>query len=413
MTRPLFRNRDYQLLWTGQALSEVGISATTIALPLLVLAFTGSPGLSGLVLGVDAAAQLVAGLPAGALVDRWDRRKMMLCCEAVQAVAIGSVVLALWWDAPSIPHLMAVAVATGVCTALFEPAEEASLPRLVTDQQLPTALALNSARSSIAQLSGTALGGLLFALRNWFPFGLQALTHVASFGLLLFIRIPGRREQPASRSSLRTDIAEGLRWMWRHRLVRVVAFCAVGLNLFFQAFYIVIIALAQQRGVPSGEIGIMAAMFGAGGILGALAAPRLHRVLGPYRSIIGVFWTLALLSPLAVFTHNGYLLGAVFAAMAFLAPTANITINTYQLLLAPDELRGRVSSVMNVVLGVAAVAGPALGGLLMELLPGGRTILLISACIGVLTVLATVSPSLRSFPHHEEIDEPERMHADD
>jgi MFS family permease len=79
----LARNRNYTLLWGGQALAEVGFSASMIAFPLLVLVLTGSPVLSGLVLTVDATAQLVVGLPAGALVDRWDRRRIMLCCEAV------------------------------------------------------------------------------------------------------------------------------------------------------------------------------------------------------------------------------------------------------------------------------------------------------------------------------------------
>src|SRR5689334_1572548 len=102
MTVPLSRNRNYQLLWSGQALSEVGFSTTMIAFPLLVLAITGSPAASGLVLGADAAAQLIAGLPAGALVDRWDRKKIMLWCEAVLAVAVGSLALALWWGSATL-----------------------------------------------------------------------------------------------------------------------------------------------------------------------------------------------------------------------------------------------------------------------------------------------------------------------
>src|SRR2546426_305219 len=93
--RTLSRNHNYQLLWGSQALSEFGVNASSIAFPLLVLAVTGSPGASGLVLGASAAAQLLAGLPAGALADRWHRKKVMLACEAVQAVTVGSLVLAL------------------------------------------------------------------------------------------------------------------------------------------------------------------------------------------------------------------------------------------------------------------------------------------------------------------------------
>src|SRR3954469_16548050 len=167
---PLGRNRNYTLLWVGQAVSEVGFSTAMIAFPLLVLAVTGSPAASGLVLGADAAAQLVAGLPAGALVDRWDRKRIMLWCEATQATAVGSLALALWFDSATVTHMVAVAVVMGGCRALFEPAGDASLPRLVAHEQLSTAVSLNAARSSVGQMAGTALGGVFFAIGRAVPF---------------------------------------------------------------------------------------------------------------------------------------------------------------------------------------------------------------------------------------------------
>jgi MFS family permease len=192
----------------------------------------------------------------------------------------------------------------------------------------------------------------------------------------------------------------GLRWVWGNRPVRVIEQCAVGLNLFFSAYYIIIILLAKERGVPSGEIGIMAAMLGVGGFLGTLVAPYLHQKMRPYLSIIGVFWILTILTPLAVFISSGYILGVLFATMAFLAPTANTTIMTYELLLTPDELRGRVSGVSGVAAGVAAAVGPALGGLLLQVASHSQAVLLCTAGIGAVTVLATVSPTLRGFPRH-------------
>src|SRR6266487_2015143 len=92
------------------------------------------------------------------------------------------------------------------------------------------------------------------------------------------------------------------------------------------------------------DVGIMAAMFGVGGILGALAAPYLQRRVTPYVSIVAVFWALTAVTPLAVFVSNAYLLGSLFAGMAFLVPTADTTIDTYQLLLTPDEMRGRMTA---------------------------------------------------------------------
>ncbi|HYN97496.1 MAG TPA: MFS transporter [Pilimelia sp.] len=402
MTVPLARNRGYRLLWTGQAVAEFGHHASTIALPLLVLALTGSAAASGLVLGTIAAAQLVVGLPAGALADRWDRKRLMLACEAAQALALGSLVAALWWGTATVPHLVAVAAVMGVCTALFEPAEDATLAALVPADQLGTAVAMNSARTSLGQLTGTAAGGFLFAAARVLPFVVDAVAHVVAFVALAFVRVPARARRPAPIRQLGAEMAAGLRWVWRHRRIRFTALCAVVLNLFFSAFHLVVIVLAQGRGVPAGEIGVMAAMLGGGGVLGALAAPYLQRVLSPYAAVIAVFWALVLLTPLTVLTRSGYVIGALFAAMALLAPTANTSIVTQQLTSTPDELRGRLGGVVGLVTGVAGAAGPVLGGLLTAVLPGTAAVLACTAGIAVAAVVVTASPVLRRDPVRHE-----------
>lgn len=396
---PLSRNRNYTLLWSSQALSEVGFNASLIAFPLVVLMVTGSAATSGLVLAVDAVAQLVVGLPGGALADRWDRRRVMLCSEAAQALAVASLAVALWHDIATVPHMVAVAAVLGSCRALFEPAEDASLPRIVPESQLATAVSLNAARSSVGQMAGTALGGFLVAVGRWVPFAVDAVTHAMAFVGLLFLRMPP--SPPAERRHFLREVLDGLRWVLGRPEMRVTAWCAVTLNLFFSAYYLVIIVLAQSRGVPAGEIGVMAAMLGAGGVLGALIAPRLSTLLSPHQAIAGVFWALTALAPLAVFVSNGYLMGALFAGMALLAPTANTVITTHQLLRTPDELRGRLSGVMNVVVGTAAALGPALGGVLAQLLPGSGAVLLCAGGIAVITVLVTVHPVLRAYPRKD------------
>ncbi|GLZ28596.1 MFS transporter [Lentzea sp. NBRC 105346] len=397
MTVPLSRNRNYTLLWASQALSEVGFNASLIAFPLVVLAVTGSAAASGLVLAADAVAQLVVGLPGGALVDRWDRRKVMLCCEAVQGLSLASLAFALWQDTASVAHMVLVSAVMGTCRALFEPAEDACLPNVVPESQLSTAVAMNAARSSVGQMAGTALGGFLVALGRWVPFFVDAVARLIAVIALSFLRVPPRPPRVEERHFGR-EILEGLRWVWHQREMRVTAWCAVTLNLFFSAYYLVIIVLTEQRGVPTGEIGVMAAMLGVGGIIGSLLAPKLGEWLTPYWSIAGVFWALTAITPLAVFVHSGYVMGLLFALMALLAPTANTVISTHQLLHTPDSLRGRLSGVMSVVVGAAAAAGPALGGVLVELVPGSGAVLLCAGGIAVITVLVTVNPVLRAYP---------------
>ncbi|MGV9295668.1 MFS transporter [Amycolatopsis sp. NPDC003676] len=393
-------NRDYRFLWTGQVVSEAGFSTTTIAFPLLVLALTGSAAQSGLVLGAVAISQLVAGLPAGALVDRWPRKRIMLWCEAAQAVAAGGLVLALYWGVAEVWMLVAAAIVMGLSRALFEPAEEASLPRLVAEEQVPSAVAMNAARTSAGQLSGNALGGFLFAVGRVIPFLFDLVAHVFAFVSLLFVRLPrqAERAEDAPPKHLGREIVEGLRWVWSRPALRATVACVVSLNLFFSAYYLVIIVLANERGVPAGEIGVMAAMLGAGGILGSLAAPYLHRWLSAYGLVIGVFWALTVLTPLAVLVHNGYVMGALFAAIAFLPPAANTAIATYQLLSTPDGLRGRLGGVLGVTGGLAAAAGPALGGWLVEALPAVSAVLACTGSIAVVTLLSTFSGTLRGLP---------------
>lgn len=401
----LSRNRNFTLLWGSMLGSDFGFNGAAIALPLLVLALNGSAADSGLVLGTVAAAQLAAGLPAGALADRWNRKYLMLGCEAAQAVAAASVVAALLLHVLGVPQLVVVAAIIGVSAALFVPAEDAALPDVVPDEQLPKAVAMNTARASLANLSGTAAGGFLFAVGRVVPFAVDMVGHALACCGLAFLRLPAREINRQPISQLHTEMLEGLRWVWRERFIRVTTLCAAVLNLFFSAFYIIIIVVARERGVPAGQIGVMAAMLGAGGLAGALLAPYLAEKLSPYLSIASVFWVLTALTPVTIFLRNGYLLGALLFAMALLPPTANTTIIARQLLTTPEGLRGRLSGALGLMAGGAAAVGPMLGGVLIGLAPSNEAVLICAAGMAAITALVTISPTMRRFPRIEDTED--------
>jgi MFS family permease len=405
----LSRNRNFTLLWTSMLSSEFGFSSAAIAIPLLVLTINGSAADAGFVLGAVATAQLAAGLPAGALADRWNRKYIMLGCEAAQAIAGASLVGAILMHVVSIPQLVVVAAVIGVSAALFEPAEDASLPNIVPEEQVQKAVAMNAARTSLAHLSGTGAGGFLFAVGRVVPFAVDMVSHALAFLALMFVRLPPREVERQPISQLRQEMMEGLRWVWQQRLIRVTTLCAVVLNLFFSAFYIIIIVLARHRGIPAGQIGVMAAMLGAGGLIGALLAPTLTEKISPFLSIVSVFWILTVLTPVAVFIHNGYLLGALLFAMALLPPTANTTIMARQLLLTPDDLRGRLSGALGLMAGGGAAVGPMLGGVLIGLVSGNEAVLICAGGMAVITLLVTVSPTLRRFPRIESTEDDQAL----
>ncbi|BCY12236.1 hypothetical protein L3i22_073240 [Actinoplanes sp. L3-i22] len=131
MSTSLWRNRDFTALWAGQVVSALGASITSTAMPLLVLATTGSPRDAGLVGAAGTLPFLVGNLPAGALVDRWNRHRILLVSELLAALAVVTVPLAIWAGRLSVGQMCAVAFVQGMCFAFFSLAERAALPRVV------------------------------------------------------------------------------------------------------------------------------------------------------------------------------------------------------------------------------------------------------------------------------------------
>ena len=155
---PLWRQREYMLLWTGQVAATLGSSASGIVVPLLVLAMTGSAAAAGFASALAIVPYVLLSLPVGVLVDRWDRQRVMVVCDIGRALVTLSLVAALLLDALTLAHLYTVAVLQGICMVFFNLAEVAALPRVVATVQLPQAIAQNQAGHSGAAIAGPALG---------------------------------------------------------------------------------------------------------------------------------------------------------------------------------------------------------------------------------------------------------------
>ena len=279
---PLWRNRDFTLLWTSQVASTVGTRVTAVAYPLLVLLLTGSPALAGVVAFAQTLPYLLIFLPGGAWVDRWDRRRTMVVCELGRAVALGSVAavaLAGGVAAVSVWQLAAVAFVEGCLFVLFDLAEGAALPHLVHETQLPTAIAYNQARTQGADLVGQPLGGVLFTLTPAAPFLVDAVTYLASGGAVAAIRSRLQADRAPSTVRMRTQIAEGLRFVLASAFLRDSVLVVAGMNLVFNGLFLALVVRAQDLGASPAQIGLMLGVYGAGALLGALAAPWLHRRL--------------------------------------------------------------------------------------------------------------------------------------
>ena len=397
---PLWRNRDFTLLWSSQVISTVGTRVTSVAYPLLVLLLTGSPALAGVVGFAQTLPFLLLYLPGGAWVDRWDRRRTMVACEIGRTVALGSIAVTAvigGVHAVTIAQLAAVAFVEGSLFVLFDLSEGAALPRLVPSGQLPTAVAWNQARTQGADLVGQPLGGVLFAIAPALPFAVDSVSYLVSGGAVAAIRTRLQGERAATVDRLRSRIAEGVRFVRRSAFLRETVVIVGWINLVFNGSFLVVIVRAQRLGGSPGQIGLMLAAFGAGGILGALAAPAIQRRLSGRVVLVAIAWLWTGLGVVLAFAPSlVWLAVLVFALNLFGAPY-NVVIAARMYQLVPEQIFGRVRSVGRIVAWGTIPIGTLLGGVLAERLGAAPALLVFGLAMIPVAIASTVSPGMRSI----------------
>jgi len=393
---PLRRNRDFILLWTGELVSTLGSQMSLVAFPLLVLALTGSPAKAGVVGFAKTVPALLFYLPAGVLVDRHDRRKLMVASNALGAIALGSIPVALTLGHLPFAQIVVVAFVQGTVSSIFTLTEQGALPLVVEPSQVPDALASNEARRTSASLVGPPLGGLLFGIDRLLPFIADAVSYLASAVSLLFLRTTLQEPRAPTPLRLFADIAEGVRALWALTFVRASALAVAAANLIWSGLNIVLVVRAREHGASAAAVGVLFALMGVGGLLGSLAAPAIVRRVSVPVLVIGAFWVEAALVASFALTYDPYVLGVLAAVAMFPAPAWNAVVVGARLTLTPDRLRGRVNSGARLLSGSMLPLGALAGGLLAGAM-GTTTTLLVFAAWQALVAAATLSA--RSLRH--------------
>jgi predicted MFS family arabinose efflux permease len=401
---PLFRNRDYMLLWSGQVVSTLGSSASYVIYPLLILQITDSPAAAGISAALGHLPYLLFSLPAGALIDRWDRKRVMILCDVGRAVIVATIAAALWLDVLAVWQIYAAAFIEGSFFVFFNIAEVAALPRVVPKDQLPQAAAQNEAAFAGAYIIGPSFGTLLFqTLGRASPFVADAVSYLVSVASLIFIRTSFRAAPaPAGVRSLAAEIAEGLRWLWQQRLIRYMAFLTGSINLVNAGTALIVIVLAQGMGARPFEIGLIFSIGGVGGVLGSLVGGQVQKRFSFGQAIIALMWLTALLFPLYALVPTYFLLGVVLALLYFLGPVYNVVQFSYRLALIPDALQGRVNSTFRLLAFGLMPVGAALTGLLIERLGASAAVVVFALWFALLAIMTTLNRHVREArPLHE------------
>jgi MFS family permease len=373
-------------LWTASGISNLGDGVTAIAIPLLAATLTRDPFRIAVVNAAQFLPWLLFGLPIGALVDRWDRKRTMWVADLLRAGTIGGLAALVAAGRAGIGTLVLAAFLLGTGMIFFDGSAQAAIPAVVSRE--PAALQranlrLNGTFTVARGFLGQPVGGALFAAAHWLPFGADAVSFVASSALVGTIRGRFGEREPAAgeRRQVRHDIAEGLRWLRGHRLMRAFTLMLCGMNLANAAAYGLLVLLAQDRlHLSSAGFGALLTIEALGALGGSLLSTRLSRWLGMARAIIvgelavGVGTLLVGIGPDVAVVALGLLISP-FAGGVWI-----VLGHSLRQELTPARMLGRVLTVQRMLAIGAIPVGAALGGLLARQV-GVTTTYLVAAVV--------------------------------
>jgi MFS family permease len=377
-------------LWTASTISNLGDGVLLVALPLLASRLTRSE-LSIAFIGVAAALPwLLLSLPAGAFVDRIDHRLLMVRADVFRAVVVGALTIAVASDNAQMWMLWVAAGCLGVAEVFFDNASQAMVPSIVPIELLEKANGRRFAAEIAANgFVGTPLGSILFVTAMWLPFGFDAVTFAIAALLVSTIHITGtaRPARSHSRRPLRTDIADGLRWLSGHKVLRGLALAASLSVLGMQMTAAIFVLFAQDLlDLSDRWYGLLIAIGAIGAVGGGLVAERLARRLGALRIVYGtvVVWILCMFAE--GFWPRLWVSALATMAMAFGTTVWNTVTVSLRQRIVPANLFGRVNSVYRWLVWGSISIGSALGGLVAREF-GLRAPFFIGAAFGVVALI--------------------------
>lgn len=393
----LLRNRDFRIVLVGQGISALGDAVSVTTLPLLVLALTGSGLQMGIVGVLQRLPDLLFGLPAGAYADRWDRRRMMLSADAGRAILTALIPLASVLGLPVMAMVLLVSFPINICRVIFMAGWTAAIPNLVGRRQLGRATGVFEAISGGSFIIGPAIAGLLVGRIGAGPtLAIDAVSFGVSAFSLILIRRPLRKSERQVGTSIVHEMTEGVRYVAHHPVLRdVVAFWSVISLVSAPVIPAVTFYVTMDRALGPAAFGFIISAYSVGTLVGALLGGRhMSGRLAP-RLLLG---NLAVAFATAGVALTGSLTAMVLLAFASGAFQSVVLVAylTVRAASSPDGLLGRVGGTARTISVGMQPVGLLIGGILLDSLGGGPTLLVIAALTGASSVLFTLSPGIRA-----------------
>lgn len=357
--------RDFARVWSAAAVSNIGDGVRKTALPLLAAAVTRDPiAVSGILLASNLP-WLLFSLPAGAIVDRLDRRNLITTVSTMRALVMAVLCGMVLFGEAGLPALYAVAFLQGVGEVFSDNAVFALVPGVVSKQRLEDANGrLEAIVVATNQFAGPALGGVLFAQFAGLPFLLDAVSFVLMAALVLGIkqRQP-RAPSAAAKTSIKADIAEGVRWLRARPSLRNLSFIAALTNVALNGTFAIFVLFAlEELHLSPAAFGILLSVEAIGALAGSLVASRIRKHVGIPVALAGALGVAGLANLTIATTGIVPVVSGMMVAIAFAGGVWNVLTNSLRQAVTPDRLLGRVQSAHRLLSWGAIPFGTLLGG---------------------------------------------------
>ncbi|MEI8238617.1 MAG: MFS transporter [Actinomycetota bacterium] len=374
-SHPARLSAAYWRLWTASAISNVGDGVLIAALPLLAVRTTHSRLSVGLISTFFAIPWLLFALPVGAVIDRVDRRKVLVVADSARAALIGIVALIAAVSSIHIWMLWVLAFGLGLGEVFFDSTSQTILPSIVPPAQLERANGLRYAAELTGNtFVGAPIGSVLFAIAVWLPFGVDAASFVVAAMLAASLRGSFRATGAAPHDSTsvmvptwRDDIKMGFRWMWRRPLLRNLAIAIALNNLAFAATESTLVLFAtEELGVSQKAFGLLIAIIGAGSIAAGVLGSWLVKKVGRRFAILVAASTPVLTMLSIGIVPITWWVVAMTTVQAVMITIWSIVAVSLRQQIVPDHLFGRVNAVYRWFSWGAMPIGALLGGLIAQ-----------------------------------------------
>ena len=396
-------NRNFFLLWQGQLVSAFGDALYAIALNLFVLELTDSTGVMGSIMALVTVPRIILGPFLGVVVDRSDRKKLIVIGDLIRGLSILFVTGALWLGILEVWLLMVVAVLDGICSAFFNPAIESSIPDLVPEENLVQANSVYQMAVTGADILGQSLGGAAYSLIGApIMFLINGISYLFSAGTEIFLNIP-KAISEKSKVTFCEDFKDGIHFVLRHEGMIRVIMMSFFINFLFGIIRVLIIPwFVESPHLGMGRYGVLSAIQSIGALTGmtilSIITIKAHQKYRYYKASLFLF--IFMVGAAVLYNQYWGILVLFFLAFGF-QMVFNMIMNSTVMQRTPVDKRGKVSSMKTTLCMAISPVGNFVGGLLGEVW-NPRTIMLISVLLSVVVVSSIViHPTVKDFLNYD------------